>query len=324
MRDHTIPDTTARADETDRVTILMAVWNAGKTLDPQLHSILDQTHANWHILAADDGSSDDSPQTLARFAAAHPGRLTPLCGPRNGAARNFVFLLREAGRREGATGWIAFCDQDDVWLPGKLARGIAALSSLPEGQPALYCSRTWVTDFDLKARRLSAARPRPPGFRNALVQNIASGNTTLLNPAAAQLVCAAAQEVTELVVHDWWVYQLVTGAGGTVVHDDEPTLLYRQHPGNQIGANDHLRARLKRIGQLLRGDFREWNRVNIAALRASAHRLTPANRALLDRFAAAHDAPLVSRLRLLSGMGLYRQSRAAQLALWLAALLGRL
>ena len=88
--------------------------------------------------------------------------------------------------------WMAFSDQDDVWLPDRLARGVAALGG--HSGPALYCSRTWITDERLESRRLSAPRPRSLGFRNALVQNVASGNTILLNAAAADLVRDAAAE----------------------------------------------------------------------------------------------------------------------------------
>lgn len=307
------------------VGILLAVYDGAADLPAQLDSLVAQDDPDWHLLVSDDGSRDASPALIAALRARMPQRqVICLNGPGRGAAQNFLFLLRQWRHHMPPGSWLAFCDQDDVWLTDRLSRGRAALASVPDGVPALYCSRTWITDADMIGRRLSAARPRPPGFRNALVQNIASGNTILLNPAAATLVSAAAEEIADVVVHDWWVYLMVTGAGGQVLHDDTPTLLYRQHAGNQIGANDHLRARLKRIRQLLRGDFRDWNSVNIAALSAARHRLSAENRAVLEGFIAMRQAPLMRRLRTLASLRLYRQSRPAQMALWLAAVLGRL
>lgn len=320
----TVSSSVAAGAVQNEVTVLMAVCNGADCLSGQLESIAAQTHGNWRLLASDDGSADDSAALLQAFAAKHPSRTICLEGPRRGAAQNFLFLIREAAARSPSGGWLAFSDQDDVWLPDRLSAGIAALEPCCADRPALYCSRTWITDHGLKTRRLSAARPRPPGFRNALVQNIASGNTILLNPAAARLVMAAAQDVEDLVVHDWWVYQLIAGAGGQVVHDDRPTLLYRQHSGNQIGANDRLRARLRRIYQLLRGDFRDWNAVNITALRACVHYLNAENRSLLERFAAMRKQRLPVRLVTLARLHLYRQSAPATMALWVAAMLGRL
>ncbi|MFD2741455.1 glycosyltransferase family 2 protein [Sulfitobacter aestuarii] len=316
----------------DCVTILMAVYNGADCLEEQLQSLLAQDHPCWHLVTSDDGSRDDSPAILADFAdqvrarAEATGariRVSNLQGPGQGGSENFLFLLRQAGRA-ALPGWIAFSDQDDVWLPDRLSRGLAALRARSDDGPALYCSRTWVSSSDLGERRLSAPRPRPTGFRNALVQNIASGNTILLNPAAADLVSTAVSRVPQVVVHDWWVYQLVSGAGGEVVHDDEPTLLYRQHAVNQIGANDTFWSRLKRVRQLLRGDFRDWNRINVAALRSAGTALTPPNRALLEDFARLPDLPLPLRLHRLSRLGLYRQSTISTVALWVAALLRRL
>lgn len=314
---------TGDAIKPPHVAVLMAVYNGARTLPAQLESLAAQDHANWSVLASDDGSADDSRAVLADFAA-RDARVRPLRGPGQGACANFMSLLRQADTAWPADSWLAFCDQDDVWLPDRLSRGMAALTALPEDRPALYCSRTWITNATLSERRLSAPRPRPPSFSNALVQNVAAGNTILLNAAAARLVKEAAGEVQNVVVHDWWVYQLISGAGGAVVHDDCPTVLYRQHTANEIGANDGTYARLKRIHQLLRGDFRDWNAINITALRRSSHRLTEENRALLEAFATARDAPLLQRLTSLARLHLYRQTRAATIALWIAAVLGRI
>ena len=304
------------------VVILLAVYEGAEFLPDQLQSIAAQTHAGWQVLASDDGSGDASRDILESFASAHPARCLP--GPRAGAAENFLSLIRRAPEHAPAGHWLAFCDQDDVWLPDKLARGIAALGAWDDPRPALYCSRTWITDADLANRRKSAARPRPPSFRNALVQNVASGNTILLNPAATRLVEEAAREIERVVVHDWWVYQLITGAGGRVVHDDEPSLLYRQHDVNQIGSNDTRLARLRRIRQLLKGHFRDWNEVNIAALMQLRARLTPENRAILADFVAMRQGPLPARLVRLWRLGLYRQSRVSTFALWLSLVLKRI
>lgn len=314
------------------VAILLAVRDGANHLAQQLDSISKQSHEDWHILASDDGSLDNSLGVLCGFRdRGHP--VTLYEGPKQGLAVNFMFLVTQladriqnnsASSHSSENSWLAFCDQDDVWEPDRLARGITALSAMPQTKPALYCSRTWIADANLDHRRLSAPRPRPPGFRNALVQNIASGNTILLNAAATQLVCNAAFEAGEIVVHDWWVYQLVTGAGGIVVHDDKPTLIYRQHEVNQIGANDSMRARLRRVGMLLQGEFRRWNEINVAALRRSGHRLTSKNRDVLEQFATLGDQTVLSRMMRLRRLGLYRQTRVSTCALWVSSLLRRL
>jgi hypothetical protein len=131
-------------------------------------------------------------------------------------------------------------------------------------------------------------------------------------------------EAGTVVVHDWWVYLIVTGAGGAVVHEDEPLIYYRQHGQNAIGANDSAKARLRRIAMILEGRFKDWNNVNIEALRRSAHRLTPQNRALLEDFARMRSSRFLQRLRGFPRLGLYRQHVPSTCALWISAMIGRL
>lgn len=305
------------------VVILMAVYNGVPYLSEQLASIARQHHSTWRLVSADDGSQDDSRRVLEDFARAGHS-VAVLDGPKAGPAQNFLGLIRAAPQFLTNSDWLAFSDQDDVWTPERLSAGLAALADVPADRPAIAFGKTFVTDAELGNPRLSAPRPRPPGFRNALVQNIAAGNTILLNPAAARLVCAAAMEIDDLVIHDWWIYQIVTGAGGVSCHIEQPLLYYRQHSGNSIGANDSLRASLHRLWRMLRGDFRQWNSTNIAALEQSLHRLTPENQSVLHSFASARQQGPLRRIQCIKHLGLYRQSRSGQISLWLAALINRL
>lgn len=318
----TSPDASADRGGAPRVTVLLATWNGAANLREQLDSYRHQTVAPDRLIVSDDGSSDETLAILAEFAASDPGFAVDLHrGPRRGGARNFLSLL--AAVPEG-TDFIALSDQDDVWLPDKIARGVRLLSALPAGHPVLVGGRSYVCDAALGNRRLSPLPRRAPAFRHALVQNFAGGNTMMLNRAATDLLRAAAPEALRVVVHDWWIYQMISGAGGTVLFDEAPLLLYRQHGGNQIGANAGVEAKIRRLRWMLRGRFRRWNAINLSALRASAHRFTPENRAILEDFARLQRAGLFDRLAILHRLGLYRQGLEGTLSLWLAALLGRL
>ncbi|MCX7646275.1 MAG: glycosyltransferase [Rhodobacteraceae bacterium] len=302
------------------VTILMGLFDGARFLRAQLDSIAAQEGVAWRLLASDDGSTDATRAILAGFAADHPDRRIVLIeGPGRGPAPNFLRLIRAA---DPDSALAALSDQDDVWLPGKLARAAAALAGVPDDLPAIHCGRTILCDARLRPIGLSPLFRLPPSFRNALVQNIAGGNTMVLNRAALRLAQAAAAEAGEVVMHDWWLYQLVTGAGGLVLYDPEPMVLYRQHGANVIGANASTAARLRRARMVAGGLLRRWNETNVAALSASAHRLTPENRALLAAFAEAKRAPLRARLAGLARLGLYRQTRGGRLGYWAAAAAG--
>lgn len=310
----------------DHICILLALYQGAAHLREQLDSHVAQSHADWSLIVSDDGpgpgADDGSAAIIARFAAEHPDhRVEYAPGPRRGFAANFLALL---GRVPAGVRLAALSDQDDAWYPDRLARARAMLAAVPDDLPAVYCARTMVCDAGLRPLYPSRDFRRAPAFGNALVQSIGGGNTMVLNRAAIDLAQAAAPEAPEIVAHDWWLYQIVTGVGGRILRDPDPAVHYRQHGGNAIGANQSLRARVLRIRAVLGGRFRDWNRVNMAALAGSAHRFTPQAQAALASFAAARHGPLPARLRALRAAGVWRQSRAGTVALWLACLANRL
>ncbi len=304
--------------ESQPVTVLMAVHQGASHLEEQLDSLTTQEHENWQLVVSIDGEDDGCAKIIENHAAGN--RISQISGPGKGAAANFLHLMRQV---DPGNYW-AFSDQDDFWLPHKLSRAIERLEGVSWNTPAMYHSRCLITDDSLDNHRISPARPKPPSFANALVQNIAGGNTIVLNPAASRLVHAAAQDVDDVTVHDWWLYQLITGAGGVVVHDDAPSLLYRQHGANLIGANDGMRARARRLRMVMDGTYKGWMETNLKALKTCAPYFTPENRRLLRRVMAARRQPLAVRMKMLREAGIHRQTQFANSIMWLSVALGRL
>jgi glycosyltransferase involved in cell wall biosynthesis len=308
-----------QAGEVQEVAILMGCRDGARFLPEQLASIAAQSHRRWRLFASDDGSTDTTRAILADFAAAHPGRVEIREGPRAGFAANYLALAGDPAIRAD---WYAFADQDDVWHPERLARGVARLAGFPAEEPALYGGRTVLID---EAGRETGRSPRfrtPPGFGNALVQSIAGGNTMLFNRAAKALMERARPET--VVAHDWWIYILVSGAGGNVVYDPEPLVHYRQHGANLIGGNQGWRARFRRMRMLAGGKLTEYGDVNLAALDRAWPLLTPAARDQVERLRRGRRQPFFGRLAAAPRLGLYRQTRGGTLTLWLALLAGRL
>ncbi|MGR3515366.1 MAG: glycosyltransferase family 2 protein [Paracoccaceae bacterium] len=299
------------------IAILLAHYNGADVLAEQLQSLSAQTHRDWSLVFSDDGSSDSGIQIARDFRSAHPNhRIWLAHGPRKGFVQNFLGLLTMAGP---SVPYAAFCDQDDVWSPAKLETALKALRSVKPGQPALYCSRTMITDEKLTPQHASPLFSRPPSFQNALVQNVGGGNTMVMNRAALDLLQDTMRHAKGVVSHDWWAYQLISGAGGSVIYDPTPQLLYRQHGKNIVGSNAGRAARLKRLNQLFKGQFKKWNDANIQALRRSQHWLTPEAVACLDTFQSARCGGVFARLSGLKRSGVYRQTRVGQAGLWMAA-----
>jgi glycosyltransferase involved in cell wall biosynthesis len=303
------------------VAIMLCTYNGERFLAEQLDSLEVQTHKNWILVVSDDGSRDSTVDILLKYQSKWPlGKITIVNGPQKGFCQNFLSLACDSSIKAD---YYAFCDQDDVWLPEKLA---VALQLIATNQniygPFVYCGRTTYVTEELKPYGISPLFRHPPGFRNALVQSIAGGNTMVFNLAAKLLI----EKAGELNVpsHDWWVYQLISGAEGEVFYDPSSYLLYRQHKEALVGGNNSFSEKIERVMMLLQGRFKEWNSQNIAALKDSKHLLAKNHQEVLKIFEILRGAQLKERIRLMRVCGLYRQTRYGTISLFLAALFKKL
>jgi glycosyltransferase involved in cell wall biosynthesis len=301
------------------VSILLATYNGARFLPEQLLSIAAQTYPHWQLFASDDGSRDDTWALLQRYAATWP-RVRLTAGPRQGYAANFLSLVCDPEIQAAA---YAYCDQDDIWEADRLARGLTWLESVPAEVPALYCSRTRLIDADGTCLGLSPVPARGASFANALVQNIASGNTMVFNEATRTLLRHAGPDVP-VYAHDWWTYIVVTGCGGVVHYDVVPTVRYRQHGGNVIGADMSWSAQCRRLVRDWRGRLQAFNRNNLIALTRLQDRLTDENREILRHWEAAQSSSsLYCRLRHLRRSAVHRQTFLGNVSLWATVAAGR-
>ena len=180
-----------------RAVILLSTYNGAAYLREQLQSLVAQTHKSWILYWRDDGSSDATVSIMSEFGAtigsdrcvrvSEPaGRLWP--------AASFMALLNAAVPSLGPRDSVAFADQDDVWRPDKLARGLAELAAADAEEPVLYCARLVVANANLVPLAETDVSQRECGFPASLTQNVAAGCTMMLNRRAAELVAAAFRE----------------------------------------------------------------------------------------------------------------------------------
>jgi glycosyltransferase involved in cell wall biosynthesis len=257
------------------VTILLSTYNGEKFLGDQLASFASQAFADWRLLWRDDGSTDRTVAMMRDFAATLPEGAcieSATSGPHLGAAPSFLLLLNEAKTDR----IIAFADQDDVWLPSKLERAVAHITDAGD-RPALYCAQQYMVDEALRGLKKSAAFINPPGFPASLTQNIANGNTMVMNRAACDLVSAI--PAPPGTVHDWWSYIVVSACGGLVMFDADPQILYRLHKNNLIAASPSITARALAALDRGPGIFMTMMRRHADTLNRHAARLTPGARA---------------------------------------------
>ncbi|KUM10273.1 MULTISPECIES: glycosyltransferase family 2 protein [Mycobacteriaceae] len=228
-------------DQRPQVLILLATFNGDRYLPEQLTSVERQTYTSWSMLISDDGSTDATPQLLEDFRVRHADRVAILkgSGPRS-AKGNFFRLLREAP----SVPYVAFCDQDDVWMETKLEELVAACAKLERqldpGAPCAVFSDLRVVDEDLRLQapsffRQTNARPDRISFGSLLVENAIPGCSMLVNQALVREFRRFRGDLEDARMHDWWLSLLAAGLGALAFVPDQ-LVLYRQHARNAAGS----------------------------------------------------------------------------------------
>lgn len=302
-----------------QVTVLLSTYNGSQYLRQQLDSLYEQTYSNLRILVRDDGSSDGTVSLLE--AEQIKRRIDVLTGCDNlGPALSFFELLRQAALTE--TEYVAFCDQDDVWLPQKVERAVATLQGIAAHRSAMYCCRIEMVDECLNFVAWGDV-PRKIGFGNALVENIATGCTIMLNRAAIDFLCECVP--TNAQMHDWWCY-LVMSCFGSVIFDPVAQIKYRLHSNNTIGVAIGFGARFARKLRRFFGRQKQknWCSDHAFALRTMyGDKIPSQNKRLVDRFIAA-KLSFFQRVGLIFSGDLWRQKFDDNIFLRILLLINRI
>jgi glycosyltransferase involved in cell wall biosynthesis len=212
-----------------KAQILVSTYQGERFLREQLDSLLLQSEKDIRILVRDDGSKDRTQAILAEYAG-RDSRLEFFAGENLGVVGSFFELLR---RSSGEAEVLFLCDQDDFWFPSKVAR---AREQLKASGADFYFSRLQYVDGTLQRLGQSAA-PKRLSFQSALVENMATGCSVAFTQRLRTMALKGLPEETEhCLMHDWWLYLLAT-ATSKVVWDTEPSLMYRQHGANVVGAH---------------------------------------------------------------------------------------
>ncbi|KPQ20038.1 MAG: Glycosyl transferase family 2 [Halomonas sp. HL-93] len=214
----------------------MATYNGGRYIGEQLESLADQSHLPEELVVGDDGSTDGTLEILEDFRERAP---FPVRVQRNGEnlgyAQNF---LSTAQRCKGD--WISFCDQDDVWLPNKLADVARAVARTP--QSCMVLQNAWLCDKDLVSRN----RKFPDFIRSGVYGQgtqygfwVWPGFLKTIHSSTINLLTGDEMPRSWFprdgkLTHDKWTCLIANAIGGIVVLD-EPVALYRRHEAALTG-----------------------------------------------------------------------------------------
>ena len=219
----------------ERVTVIVPTHNRTHLLPTTLRTVLWQQDVDVEVIVVDDGSSNDVRLVLDQIG---DGRLQLI---RHDVCRG-VSTARNTGVANARTAWLAFCDDDDLWAPDKLASQLAAGRST--GRSWAYGGAVNVA-IDLRVLAVKHS-PSPDRLMAMLPRwSIMTGGASNVIVRADTLAAAGGWDPRLINLADWdlWIRLTKQGPPACV---NRPLVGYRIHSGN-ASADTNLILREARL-----------------------------------------------------------------------------
>lgn len=223
-----------------QIAIMMATYNGAKYIGEQIDSILRQTYQDWKLFIHDDCSNDATFQILQQYQEKYPKKIKVITDSSvigGSSEKNFAAIQKWVTNNHDFS-YFMFADQDDFWFPNKIERSLYKMKESEKNDlPILVHTDLEVVDDNLNIINDSFFEYRAldvdvTELNRILIQNNITGCTMLWNRSLNNLLDLNSNAVA---MHDWWI-SLVAASFGKIVCLKEPTIKYRQHGGNVVGA----------------------------------------------------------------------------------------
>lgn len=242
------------------IAILLSTHNSEIFLTEQIESIINQSYKNWTLYIRDDGSVDSTINLIEEYCKRNKNIIYFKDDKRLNAKKSFMWILSHVNSK-----YYMFCDQDDVWLPKKIELTLEKMINVeiqyPQ-KPILIHTDLMVVDSKLNIISNSfwtSSKLKPDILKNFNyigVCNCATGCTVMINDLAKTISIPMPESAP---MHDWWIASLVAKYG-IIDYITQPTILYRQHQGNVVGAKDvsssYFIDKLKNIITTIKGHIK--------------------------------------------------------------------
>ncbi len=210
------------------ISIIMAAYNAEKTIEQAINSARSQTYPNFELLVVND-CSEDKTEELVKHIAAKDSRVRLISNANNSG----VSYTRKCGLEEARGSWIAILDSDDAWAPEKLEKQI----ELQKKQNAdLLFTGSAFMDSDGRSIDWYLHVPAEVTYRQLLKQNVLSNSSALVRKE----LYAKHYAIGDGMHEDFAIWLSILKEGKKAYGVDEPLLIYRiaksSKSGNKVKA----------------------------------------------------------------------------------------
>ena len=234
-----------------KVAVLLAAYNGMQWIEEQVDSILAQSGVDVAVYISIDPSVDGTEAWCETLASRVSNVIVlPFAGRFGGASRNFFRLIRDVDLDD--FDFVAFADQDDIWHSDKLQR---AISQLEQQKADAYSSN--VTAFWENGKTQLLVKSQPQVAWDFLFEAAGPGCTYVFSRKMADslkaLMLSNWKALQDVSLHDWFFYAYARSHGYRWYIDPVPSMDYRQHERNQVGANTGLRSLVSRYKTIHNG-----------------------------------------------------------------------
>lgn len=248
-----------------KIAVLLASYNGVKYIKEQIDSILNQKEVDVTIFVSDDLSTDGTLEYLQDIYKDEK-RLVYLDSydKFGGAAKNFFRLIKDVDFSN--FDYVSLSDQDDIWYEDKLIR---AINTIKDKQIDAYSSN--VLAFWEDGKEIILGKAQMQVKYDYLFEAAGPGCTYVLTKILAthikNFLVQNWKDTNNIELHDWLIYAYSRENNYKWYIDEKPTMRYRQHVSNQVGANDGTFAKIKRLKLIFSSWYRNETRKIITVLK---------------------------------------------------------
>ena len=200
-----------------KVSVIMGVYNCADTLNESLDSIVCQTYGNWNMIICDDGSTDNTHEIALMYAKAHPDRIILLKNDTNMGLNHS--LNRCLAIADGQ--YIARQDGDDTSMPTRLEKEVELL----DRSPHIAIVSTAMVFFDEHGEWGVYRRTPEPGIHDLILNTPFAHAASMVRAEAVRQVGGYSVSERLLRVEDYHLWYKMYKAGFRGVNIEDP--LYR-------------------------------------------------------------------------------------------------
>lgn len=234
-----------------KIAVILASYNGENYIREQVESILNQSSVSIDLFISDDGSTDRTLKILNEFSDLRV-KILRFNGRHGSAAKNFLSTIIRIDYSE--YDFVAFSDQDDIWYQDKLIRGIECIK---KNLADAYSSNVMAFWPSGKTKLIDKAQSQKK--YDYLFESAGPGCTYILSKKFINDIKLFLMEKNDIVdriwMHDWLIYAYGRAFGFKWYIDEWPSMHYRQHNDNQVGANHGINAISGRLRILNSGKY---------------------------------------------------------------------